>query len=63
MGSFSIYHLGFLWMLISWIAGGLLTQYVAVQKGYGRLWFWWGLLFGPIGLLASVGLPDRSLQK
>lgn len=39
------------------------TATVASEKGYKfHNWFLGGLLFGPIALLAAVGLPDLKSQ-
>ena len=50
--------------LFTWAAVALLfgpfTSFVACNKGFSRLWWLlWGALFGPIALLAVIGLPDR----
>jgi len=54
--------------LITWIVFALifasLSSTIAEDKGHGE--FAWGLvgfLFGPIGLLAAVGLSDRVQRK
>jgi hypothetical protein len=37
---------------------------VAGEKGYSQAsWAWAGLFFGPIALLAAMGLPDLKLRK
>tara|TARA_B100000212_G_scaffold310283_1_gene261251 strand:+ start:623 stop:856 length:234 start_codon:yes stop_codon:yes gene_type:complete len=54
--------------LLTWIIFALifasLSSTIAEDKGHGE--FAWGLvgfLFGPIGLLAAVGLSDRVQHK
>ncbi|ROT45001.1 hypothetical protein CHR62_09120 [Pusillimonas sp. NJUB218] len=48
------------WLLIGWLACGLFAGYVASEKNRcGICWFLWGVLFGPVALLASAGLPMR----
>ncbi len=43
------------WVFTAWMSG-----HVAEQKGAPfRRFMLWGLLFGPLALLAAVGLPDR----
>ena len=41
-----------------------LTSVVAESKGHDReSWFLVGLFLGPLGLLASLGLPDLKTRK
>ena len=54
--------------LISWLLFALifasLSSTIAEDKGHGEfVWGLVGLLFGPIGLLAAVGLSDRVQRK
>ena len=54
----------FLALLISAVICGYLTRAVAKDKGHdGTDWFLGGLLLGPLGLLAVVGLSDRKLRN
>lgn len=48
---------------IIWLPIAFFTSTVAGEKGFPRS-NWWvgGLFFGPIALLAAVGLPDRKKQ-
>jgi len=47
-----------------WLPYGLYTQTLAKAKGYNKdAWFWGGLLYGPIALLAAAGLPDLKLRR
>jgi len=40
------------------------TANVASSKGWdGPSWFLGGFLFGPLALLAAVGMPDKNLQN
>lgn len=45
------------------LVSGMLTGMVAQQKGHAY-WVWLGIgvLTGPLGLIASAGLPDRHLR-
>lgn len=50
-------------ILISVLCGAY-TGAVAKSKGHpADLWFTGGFLFGPLALLASMGLADLKLQK
>lgn len=45
------------WALLSWAACACLSAYVASTKGHSAFWwFLWGLVFGPLGLIAAAGL-------
>lgn len=47
-----------------WIPMAAMAATVANNKGWsGTNWFFAGLFFGPFGLLAAVGLPDRSTRQ
>ena len=49
---------------ILWIPCGIYAGVIAASKGHN--WFLWilgGLLFGPVGLIASAGMPDRKLTR
>lgn len=53
----------FLAVLIG-LVSAFLTSQVADSKGWeGTGWFFAGLLFGPIALIAVVGLPDKKLRQ
>lgn len=53
-----------LYIFIAWFACGALASHVASEKDRcGVCWFVWGVLFGPMALLATVGLPDKSGRK
>ena len=42
----------------------LFTGYIADEKGYDRIqWLLPGFLFGPLGMFAAVGLPDKKLRR
>jgi len=50
-----------LYALLSWFACGAFASHVASEKSRcGICWFIWGILFGPMALLAAVGLPDNT---
>ena len=56
--------LAFLLVLLVWIPCGFFAAVVAEGKGHnGIAWFFGGFLFGPMGLLAVVGLEDRKLRR
>ena len=47
--------------LVVWFFTMCMSSHVAEQKGGPAGWFLlWGFLFGPLALLAAVGLPDRK---
>jgi hypothetical protein len=48
-------------VLYGFVCGGF-TRVVAGEKGYSESWFWAGVLFGLVGLIAACGLPDRGTR-
>lgn len=53
----------FLWAFVGWVACGVFSAYVAAQKNRCiPCWFVWGVVFGPIALIAIVGVPVRGLR-
>ncbi|HWL29959.1 MAG TPA: hypothetical protein VNQ97_13735 [Burkholderiaceae bacterium] len=53
-----------MWALAAWVMCGFFAGHVAAEKGRcGFCWFLWGLAFGPMALLATVGLPDNKTQR
>ena len=51
-------------LLFIWIPCGLFAASVASSKAHdGVSWFFGGLLFGPIALIAAAGLGDRKLLQ
>ena len=50
--------------VLPWLICGVLAKHTAGLKGY-KGWdsFWVGFLFGPLGLLAVVGMPDKILRQ
>ena len=51
-------------LLFLWIPCAIFCGTIAEDKGHsGIAWFWGGLLFGPIGLLAVAALSDRKLRR
>ena len=51
-------------LLFLWIPCAIFCGTIAEDKGHGGIaWFWGGLLFGPIGLLAVAALSDRKLRR
>lgn len=55
--------LGSYWLL-AWFACAAFASHVASEKERCAVcWFLWGLGFGPMALLATVGLPDKSKPR
>jgi hypothetical protein len=53
----------FLFLLVA-VACALYSAQVASSKGHDpALWFLGGFLFGPLALLATLGLPDLKLRN
>jgi len=51
-------------IVIVWLASSLFCALVANEKGYSNVaWFFGGLIFGFIALIAVAGLPDKRLRK
>ena len=49
--------------VVALLCGGL-AKGIAAEKGYrGFSNFWVGFLLGPIGVLGTVGLPDKILRQ
>ena len=49
--------------LFVWIPCGIYAGVTADDKGHGAVsWFFGGLIFGPIALIAVAGLGDRKLR-
>lgn len=47
--------------LIAWFGCGAIASHVASEKNRcGVCWFIWGVVLGPMALLATVGLPDKT---
>lgn len=50
--------------LLAWFMCGAFSSHVASEKGRCAIcWFLWGIGFGPMALLAVVGLPDKSRPR
>ena len=50
--------------LLVWLPCAIYAQDVAADKGHnGASWFFGGLLFGPLALIACAGLSDRKLRR
>ena len=50
-------------LILVWLPCAWLTGTVADAKGLKRDWSITGLLFGPIALIAVVGMPDRKMIR
>ena len=49
--------------VVSWILCGVFASTIAGGKGHGACsWFLGGILFGPLALIAILGLRDRKLD-
>ena len=56
--------MAFFFILVFGVIAGFLASNIASDKGHdGSSWFFAGLLFGPLGLIAAAGLSDRKLRK
>lgn len=56
--------MAFFFILVIGAIAGFLASNIASDKGHdGSSWFFAGLLFGPLGLIAAAGLSDRKLRK
>lgn len=54
----SLYYVA--WPIVCWIGCAFFSAYMAGEKGrWGAVWFIWGVLFGPVALVAIAGLPPR----
>lgn len=50
--------------LLTWFMCGAFSSHVATEKSRcGICWFLWGIGFGPMALLAVVGLPDKTQPR
>lgn len=56
-----------IWVVVSvvgWFISAFLAWHVANAKGAcGLCWFLLGVLFGPLALLATVGMPDLLTRR
>ena len=50
----------FVWLIVLQIATALFCSKLIGEKGYDDKdsWFWGGLIFGVIALIAAAGMPD-----
>ena len=50
--------------ILVFVPCGFLSSTIAAMKDYDRVnWFFAGLFFGPLGLIAVTGLPDQKLRR
>ena len=52
-----------LWLLIAGVFAYVSAEVATSKKWNVTMWALLGFLFGPIGLIGAVGLPDRELRK
>ena len=53
-----------IFIFIVWIVSALFCALVANEKGYSNVaWFFGGIVFGFIALIAVAGLPDKRLRN
>ena len=51
-------------VFVLWIPCGIYAGVIAASKDHNWLpWIFGGLLFGPVALIATAGLPDRKLTR
>ena len=51
-------------LVFFWLACGIYCGTISEDKGHnGFSWFWAGLLFGPLGLVAVAALSDRKQRR
>ena len=51
-------------ILLSMVIMAAFTGYLADEKGYRQFeWMIIGFFFGPLGLIAAAGLPDKALRR
>ena len=57
--------MGFIVLLVAlWIPCAMFCGVIAGDKGHRAYdWFWSGLIFGPMGLLAVAALSDRKQRR
>ena len=54
----------FIALFFIWLPCAIYCGTTSEDKGHnGFSWFWAGLLFGPIGLIAVAGLSDRKQRR
>ena len=55
-----LFVLGIILSVMSWLGSASLAAWLAGEKRRNSVnWFWLGLLFGPVALIAVVGAPWR----
>lgn len=48
-------------LILTWTGSAFLTSFVAGEKNYSSTaWFFIGLIFGVVGLIAAAGLPTKE---
>jgi hypothetical protein len=51
-------------VVLFWLTCAGFAAQIANAKNHDAIsWFFAGLLFGPLGLLAACGLPDRTARN
>jgi len=52
------------WVPLAWIACAAFSWILAGEKGYSKFgWFLLGVLFGPLALIATAGLPIKVMHR
>ena len=49
-----------IWIIVSWFVAEEFQRIAAIKGFYESRYFWWCFLFGPIGWLMVIALPDHS---
>ncbi|CUJ00074.1 MULTISPECIES: hypothetical protein [Achromobacter] len=51
-------------LVASWFVSAFLAHHIANAKGAcGACWFLWGVVLGPLALLATIGMPDFLTRR
>ena len=54
----------FFFILVIGVISGFLASNIASDKAHdGFSWFFAGLFFGPLGLIAAAGLSDKRIRR
>jgi len=51
-------------IVATWLVSAALAAFLAQAKGRSAgSWFFVGFLFGPLGLIAAAGMPERTREQ